>query len=153
MEERKHIPVERMEFFGRYVAVSNWVWSVVGDWSIFARDTVGKQLVRACDSVGANLVEGDGRYSDVDALHFFVIARASAREARYWIELAGDRQLMSSETAQEKIGELVGATQLLNQFIKFRRSNVKSNRVKEQLAAYDVDANPDDVFTEPLFEF
>jgi len=82
MEERKHVPVERMEFFGRYVAVSNWVWSVVGDWSIFARDTVGKQLVRACDSVGANLVEGDGRYSNMDALHFFVIARASAREAR-----------------------------------------------------------------------
>jgi four helix bundle protein len=33
-------------------------WDIVVGWNTFAQDTVGKQLVRAADSVGANLAEG-----------------------------------------------------------------------------------------------
>jgi hypothetical protein len=29
------------------------VWEAVGPWNNFAKDTVGKQLVRAADSIGA----------------------------------------------------------------------------------------------------
>jgi len=34
------------------------VWSIVVAWDAFARDTVGKQLVRPADSIGANIAEG-----------------------------------------------------------------------------------------------
>ena len=37
------------------------IWDVVLGWDRFARDTVGKQIVRAADSVGANIAEGTGR--------------------------------------------------------------------------------------------
>lgn len=37
------------------------VWELVLGWNHFARDTVGRQLVRAADSVGANIAEGTGR--------------------------------------------------------------------------------------------
>lgn len=38
------------------------VWKEVIKWGIFDKDTIGKQLVRACDSIAANLSEGLGRY-------------------------------------------------------------------------------------------
>lgn len=37
------------------------VWNIVAEWNYFEKDTVGKQLVRAVDSVASNLSEGFGR--------------------------------------------------------------------------------------------
>ena len=39
------------------------IWEIVNKWDYFSKDTVGKQLVRAVDSIAANLSEGYGRYS------------------------------------------------------------------------------------------
>ena len=33
------------------------IWEVVIGWDKFARDTVGRQIVRAVDSIGANIAE------------------------------------------------------------------------------------------------
>ncbi len=33
------------------------VWILVGEWNYFSKDTVGKQLVKAVDSIAANLSE------------------------------------------------------------------------------------------------
>ena len=38
------------------------IFEIVKDWDYFHKDTVGKQLVRAVDSIAANLSEGLGRY-------------------------------------------------------------------------------------------
>ena len=38
------------------------VWDIVIKWNYFEKDTVGKQLVKAADSVAANLSEGYGRF-------------------------------------------------------------------------------------------
>jgi four helix bundle protein len=40
--------------------LADQVWSIVLNWNIFARDTIGKQLVRSADSIGANIAEGTG---------------------------------------------------------------------------------------------
>src|SRR5574343_525711 len=37
-------------------------WLMVEKWSFFEKDTIGKQLVRAADSISANIAEGFGRY-------------------------------------------------------------------------------------------
>jgi four helix bundle protein len=137
-----------MELFRMYVEVADWVWSAVSDWPSLAQDTVGKQLIRAADSVGANLVEGDGRYGDADALHFFVVARASARETRYWLQRAAVRGLITSEVAGARIQEITSATRLLNILIRYRRNRSTANRVREEAAFYDFDEDP---FAEDLF--
>lgn len=38
------------------------IWFICIKWGVFARATVGRQFVRAVDSIGANIAEGYGRY-------------------------------------------------------------------------------------------
>ncbi|MBD0314954.1 MAG: four helix bundle protein [Microcoleus sp. T3-bin5] len=38
--------------------ISNELWFIVQKWDDFAKDTMGKQIVRSADSVGANIAEG-----------------------------------------------------------------------------------------------
>ena len=41
--------------------LSDLIWEIVGRWNGFDRDTLGNQIVRSADSVGANIAEGVGR--------------------------------------------------------------------------------------------
>ncbi len=42
------------------------IWEIVSNWDVFNRDTIGKQIVKSADSVGANIAEGAGRYGVLD---------------------------------------------------------------------------------------
>ena len=48
---------------------------------------VGRQLVRAATSVGANVEEADAAESRRDFVHKMKIAHKEAQEARYWLEI------------------------------------------------------------------
>lgn len=52
------------------------IWDVVIGWEYFAKDTVGKQLVKSADSIGANIAEGAGRGTPKDNKRFIRISRA-----------------------------------------------------------------------------
>lgn len=46
--------------------LSDEIWSIVCAWNNLAKDTVGKQIIRAADSIGANIAEGSGRGTALD---------------------------------------------------------------------------------------
>ena len=46
------------------------VWKLVMDWNSFAKNTVGEQLVRAVDSIGANIAEAFGRFHYGEKINF-----------------------------------------------------------------------------------
>lgn len=73
------------------------IWEIVLEWNNFARDTVGKQLVRAADSIGANIAEGSGRKSFQDNKRFIFIARGSVNETKHWLRRAYKRNLLTTE--------------------------------------------------------
>ncbi len=73
------------------------VWKVARPWEMLARDTVGRQLVRAADSVGTNIAEGSGRGSNQDYRRFLRIARGSLCETQHWLRRAFYRKLLTPE--------------------------------------------------------
>lgn len=73
------------------------VYDVVLPWERFDRNTVGEQLVRACDSIGANIAEGYGRGSYQDNRRFVRIARASLYETQHWLRRAYRRKRLTEE--------------------------------------------------------
>ncbi|MGB7892414.1 MAG: four helix bundle protein [Microcoleus sp.] len=77
--------------------LANEVWFIVKEWDFFTKDTMGKQLVRAADSVCANIAEGRGRYNYQDNRRFVKIARGSLYEKITFLRLAYARQLLVDE--------------------------------------------------------
>lgn len=131
------MPIEETEIFRIFEEIADWVWENVDRWEWKAQKTVGLQLIRAIDSVNANLVEGDGRYSSSDALHFFIVARASAREARLWIRRAMNRGLIAAEEAPIQLSALDAGSKQLNRLITFRRSKRGTLAVREEDTIWD----------------
>jgi four helix bundle protein len=81
--------------------LANKIWFIVSKWDYFTKETMGKQLVRSVDSIGANIAEGNGRYNHKDKERFIKIARGSLYETRHWLRLAFARNLLVKEDIDE----------------------------------------------------
>ena len=57
--------------------LSESIWVMVRSWDRLSIDTLGKQMVRSADSIGANIAEGSGRGTYQDNRRFVRIARGS----------------------------------------------------------------------------
>lgn len=77
--------------------VSDEIWDVVMAWDPFAKYSVGRQLVRAADSIGANIAEGSGRGSFDDNRRFVRIGRGSLNETTHFLRRAYKRKLLTEE--------------------------------------------------------
>ena len=86
---------EKLRVYQLSEKLADQVWEIVLGWNNFARDTVGKQLVRAADSVGANIAEGTGRGRYLDNKRFVRIARGSLNETQHWLRRAYKRRLLT----------------------------------------------------------
>ncbi len=75
--------------------VADEIWDLVLGWDNFAKHTVGQQLVRAADSIGANIAEGTGRGTYQDNRRFVRTARGSLRETQHFLRRAFRRKLIS----------------------------------------------------------
>jgi four helix bundle protein len=86
---------ERLEVYQLSERLGDAVWDMALGWDSFAKDTLGKQLVRAADSVGANIAEGYGRGTGADNRRFVRTARGSLNETQHWLRRAYRRKLMT----------------------------------------------------------
>jgi four helix bundle protein len=89
--------------------ISDAIWEIVLKWKKLAQDTVGKQLISAADSIGANVAEGTGRGSSADNRRFARIARGSLFEVKHWLRRSYRRDLLNEDEVtklQNLINEL-----------------------------------------------
>ena len=86
---------EKLRVYRLSERLADELWKTVAGWSYFERDTAGKQLVRAGDSIGANIAEGAGRGTFMDNRRFVRMARGSLNETKHWLRRAHGRGLLT----------------------------------------------------------
>lgn len=98
--------------------LSDWVWNIVIKWDFFAKKTVGDQLVRAVDSIAANIAEGFGRYHKKDKIKFYYNARGSLIESIHWVNKSNVRNLLTKDEFNYIINILNNLPREINYLIK-----------------------------------
>ena len=88
---------EDLEIYRLAEELSDQIWTIARSWDHFTRSTIGGQIVRSADSIGANIAEGTGRGSFADNRRFVRIARGSLNETRHWLRRAYKRKMLSDE--------------------------------------------------------
>ena len=100
---------EDLRVYQKSEALADLVWDIVVSWDRFSKDTVGRQLVRSADSIGANIAEGSGRGTYKQNRQFVRVSRGSLYETRHWLRQAFKRHLISdaqTETIKPLLDEL-----------------------------------------------
>ena len=87
---------ENLRVYQRAEQLADEIWKVATSWNKFSSDTVGRQIVRAADSIGANMAEGTGRGSFQDNRRFVRNARGSLYETQHWLRQAYRRKLLTA---------------------------------------------------------
>lgn len=99
--------------------LSNYVWDIVLRWDYFSKDTVGKQWIRAIDSISANIAEGFGRYSKKDKINFYRYSFGSLKEFQDWTLKTKTRKLINQKQYDYIMKELEKLPREINSLIRF----------------------------------
>jgi four helix bundle protein len=99
----------------------------VAKWDSFSKDTVGRQIVKAADSIGANIAEGTGRGSYQDNRRFIGIARGSLYETRHWLRRAYKRRLLNDEQITKLKRIIQDLAPMLNAYLRSIGATPRTN--------------------------
>lgn len=126
---------ENLRIYKLAEALADQVWDIVIECNGFNRNTVGSQLVRAADSVGANIAEGVGRWGLQDQKRFMYIARASLNETKHWLRRAFRRALLTEEQINLLKPVLEELPPSLNAYInslKIKKEKMQPSSIEDQ---------------------
>jgi four helix bundle protein len=93
------------------------IWRIVLRWNYFAKNTVGIQIVKAADSIGANISEGSGRGTDAEFRRFLRVSRGSLYETQHWLRRAYVRELLTEEQVKRLVPIVNELTPKLNAYL------------------------------------
>jgi four helix bundle protein len=110
--------LEEFRVYQLSMEIADKIWSIVVNWDFFARDTIGKQLLRAFDSIAANLSEGFGRYHFRENINFCYYSRGSLFETLTWLMKAKNRSLLNDSDYELFIQQIDDIGIRLNNYIK-----------------------------------
>jgi len=125
-----------LESYRMAEALAQVVWEIVERWKPFERQTIGSQLVRAADSVGANIAESHGRYYFGEKLQFLYYARGSLYETRHWLRLAWRRNLLEAEDNVHLTELIEPLARSINRFAGSLKQQRSDNKLKESGESY-----------------
>lgn len=116
---------ENLEIYQLSERLADAIWEIVLKWSNLAQDTVGKQVIRSTDGIGANIAEGSGRGSAQDNRRFLRISRGSLYETRHWLRRAHKRRLLSPEQIENISPIIKELTPKLNSYLRSVGETIK----------------------------
>lgn len=97
--------IETLQVFIEAELLADELWKIAYSKDFFVRDTLGKQLARAADSISANLAEGYGHYWFKESKRFYYYARASCLETKSWIRKLKTRGLHPTDACDELLNQ------------------------------------------------
>ncbi len=119
--------------------LSNEIWQIVMRWGEFARNSVGQQVVRSADSIGANIAESLGRYHYGEKVNFLYYTRGSLFETKYWLNQCHSRSLIDTNTYTKFAAQLEIIGKQLNALVKTTKQARNSGQaIKENQATYQI---------------
>lgn len=98
--------------------LSDLIWDDFDEWSAKVQRTIGFQIIRASDSIAANIAEGYGRFTPADRKRFYRIARGSFEETKAWLRKAIRRKNMQPNQVERYSKIINESGPKLNTFIK-----------------------------------
>jgi four helix bundle protein len=109
--------LEDLRIYQLAMDIGERVWEIVVRWDYFAKDTVGKQLVKATDSMAANLSEGYGRFHYKENKQFGYYCGGSQHEALTWLRKAQSRGLLDHKDFRPLVTDMDIFAFKLNNYI------------------------------------
>lgn len=101
---------------------------------IFPKDTIGlimgKQVLRAGTSIGANLEEADAASSRRDFFHKISISRKEAQETYYWLSVAAKAQIFNNRENALFLSELLQEASELARILSSIASKERGQGIK-----------------------
>ncbi len=106
------LPRRTFDFACRILAISDELPNNMKGW------VVGKQLLRAGTSIGANVREADNALTDSDFAYKCSTARKEASETNYWLDLCIATSLLRGETSSVLRSEANELTRVLSTIVR-----------------------------------
>jgi len=72
-----------LEIYNLALDLSEEVWEIYNSLTNDLKYNIGSQVIRAVDSIGANIAEGYGRFYYKDSIRFYYNARGSLWESKH----------------------------------------------------------------------
>jgi four helix bundle protein len=120
-----HLVLEDLDIYQLAMSIGEDIWKIVEQWDFFAKKTIGEQLVKASDSIAANIAEGYGRYFFKDRKQFCYYSRGSLLETKTWVTKALQRGLIAEVIFNDILQKLKHIHHKLNIYIKKLKENVE----------------------------
>ena len=108
---------EHLHIYKLSEKLADQIWNIVVRWNFLAKNTVGIQIVKAADSIGANIAEGSGRGTDPELRRFLRVARGSLYETQHWLRRAYKRRLLSEKQVNDLVPLVRELTPKLNAYL------------------------------------
>jgi len=119
--------LEKLEVYQLSETFSDDVWNIVETWDHFKKETIGKQIVRAADSISANIAEGYGRFFYKESKQFYFYARGSIQETKSWLSKCKRRKIIEESIVSSLLEKADYLLYKLNSYIKFVANSAKHN--------------------------
>ncbi len=116
--------------------IADAIWQRVVKWDSFAKNTVGRQLARSADSIGANIAEAYGRFHYGEKSQFLYYARGSIFETKFWLNRCVQRHLLETGEAQQCLEKLTELAKRLNKLVSITKVQPRSKGIKEITEIY-----------------
>ena len=98
--------------------LSDRIWFGFDAWAKKVQHTIGCQIIKASDSIAANLAEGYGRYTPAERKLFYRYARGSFEETKAWLRKLIRRKIIKEDKITEYTELINELGPKLNAFIR-----------------------------------